>query len=249
MPSEPTDTAPLRAELERAAAPEDVRTVFELIERQKPELAKALPDAIGVERFTRTVLTEIRRTPRLLECSPESLLGAMMLAAQLGLEPGPLGHVYFVPFKRAVEFIIGYRGYIDLAYRSGQVKQIGAELVHDGDAFHVEKGSRPSIKHVPLGPAEDREIHATYAIAHLRSGGAPFAVLYEAEWEQARRASASGKDGKGPWAEHRPAMIRKTAIRRLAPILPQTSIQAMALEADEAPAATLAEVVDEGGLL
>src|SRR2546427_642740 len=83
---------------------------YDLLERQKPELEKALPEAIGVERFTRTVLTELRRTPKLLDCSPESLLGAMMLAAQLGLEPGPLGLVYLVPFKGQVEFIIGYRG-------------------------------------------------------------------------------------------------------------------------------------------
>jgi recombination protein RecT len=243
--TETTDTAPLRAELERVAAPENVRTVFDLIERQKPELAKALPESIGVERFSRTVLTEIRRTPKLLECSPESLLGAMMLAAQLGLEPGPLGHVYLVPFKRQVEFIVGYRGYIDLAYRSGQVKDVSAQLVHEGDEFSYRYGTKPDLTHYPEGPAGEREIEAAYAVARLRTGGTVFVVTYVDDWERARKASAAGAKNLGPWVEHRPAMIRKTAVRRLEPMLPKSPLFSQAIERDEAPAPELVELADE----
>lgn len=237
--TERTDTTPLRAELEKVAAPEDQKTVLQLLERMKPELARALPEQIGVERFTRTVLTEIRRTPKLLECSPESLLGAMMWAAQLGLEPGPLGQVYLVPFKRQVEFIVGYRGYVDLAYRSGVVKDVNAALVHDGDAFHYEYGTTPKLKHVPLGPAGERDIEAAYAVARLKTGGTVFAVIYEDDWTRARKASASGSKGAGPWIEHLGAMIRKTAVRRLEPMLPKSPLFAQALERDETPAEPL----------
>jgi recombination protein RecT len=244
--TETTDTQPLKAELERVALPDDQKTVYQLLERMKPEVARALPESIGVERFTRVVMTEIRRTPKLLECSPESLLGAMMLAAQLGLEPGPLGQVYFVPFKKEVEFIVGYRGYIDLAYRSGQVKDVTAALVHDGDAFHYEHGTTPKLKHVPLGPAEEREIVAAYAVARLRTGGVVFAVIYEDDWEKARKASAAGAKNVGPWNDHRPAMIRKTAVRRLEPMLPKSPLFAQALDRDEAPAPSVDEIAEGG---
>jgi recombination protein RecT len=247
--TETTDTAPLRQELERVAAPENVRTIYDLMERQAPELAKLLPETIGVERFARTVLTEIRRTPKLLECSPESLLGAMMLAAQLGLEPGPLGQVYLVPFKRQVEFVVGYRGYIDLAYRSGQVKDVAAALVHEGDEFAYQYGTAPKLTHIPEGPAGEREIEAAYAVARLRTGGTVFVVTYGDDWEKARKASAAGSANKGPWVDHRPAMIRKTAVRRLEPMLPKSPLFTEAVERDEAPAPEPVELADGEGLL
>jgi recombination protein RecT len=247
--TETTDTAPLRQELERVAAPENVKTVFDLIERSEPEIAKALGDTIGVERFARVVKTELRRTPKLLECSPESLLGAMMLAAQLGLEPGPLGQVYLVPFKKQVEFVVGYRGYIDLAYRSGQVKDIAAALVHAGDEFSYQHGTSPKLTHVPEGPAGKREIDAAYAVARLRTGGTVFVVTYGDDWEKARKASAAGAKNLGPWVEHRAAMIRKTAVRRLEPMLPKSPLFTQAVERDEAPAPEPVELAEGEGLL
>lgn len=224
----------LTTALERAAEPADRVTILDLIERQKPEIAKLIPEHVGVERFVRTVMTEIRRTPKLLECSPESLLGAMMLSAQLGLEPGPLGHVYLVPFKRQVEFIIGYKGYVDLAYRSGQVKDIATGVVYEGDAFEWREGTRPFLDHTPAGPQGEREWTHVYAVARLKSGGSPFRVLFPADVEKARKASANGQSPQSPWVTEFYAMARKTAVRRLAPMLPSSPVFAHAREADEA---------------
>jgi recombination protein RecT len=240
--NEATDTAPLRAELERVQTTGDGQNVLQLLDRMKPELEKALPRQIGVERFTRTVLTEIRRTPKLLEAAPESLLGAMMLAAQLGLEPGPLGLVYFVPFKREVQFIVGYRGFVELAYRTGLVKDVSASLVHEGDTFDYREGTRPYLDHVPMGPADEREIIAAYAVARLKSGGAPFRVIYEQDWLRAKKASAAGD--KGPWGTDFAAMVLKTAYRRLEPKLPKSPLLSVALDRDEAPAPTVAEIAE-----
>jgi recombination protein RecT len=223
--------------LEVAKQPHEAKTILSLIERQKPELEKALAGTIGVERFTRTILTELRRTPTLYECSPESLLGAMMLAAQLQLEPGPLGLVYLVPFKRQVEFIVGYRGYVELAFRSGLVKDVSASLVYEGDEFEYREGTRPFLDHIPDFPyAESREIIAAYAVARLKTGGAPFKVIYEPDWQRAKSKSPAGSRGVGPWVEDFPQMVLKTAIRRLEPKLPKTPQFGLALEADEAAA-------------
>jgi recombination protein RecT len=177
------------------------------------------------------------------------LLGAMMLAAQLGLEPGPLGQVYLVPFKRQVEFVVGYRGYIDLAYRSGQVKDVAAALVHEGDEFAYQYGTTPKLLHVPEGPAGKREIVAAYAVARLRTGGTVFVVTYGDDWDKAREASPAGKKNVGPWVEHRPAMIRKTAVRRLEPMLPKSPLFTQAVERDETPAPEPVELAEGEGLL
>jgi len=235
--------------LEVASQPQEAKTILHLIERQKPELDKALAGTIGVERFTRTILTELRRTPKLYECSPESLLGAMMLAAQLQLEPGPLGLVYLVPFKGQVEFIVGYRGYVELAFRSGLVKDVSASLVYEGDEFEYREGTRPFLDHVPaqvFAGAHDRgELVAAYAVARLKTGGAPFKVIYEPDWQRAKAKSPAGSKGLGPWRDDFPQMVLKTAIRRLEPKLPKTPQFGLALEADEAAAPVFEEPLPE----
>jgi recombination protein RecT len=241
---EKTDTQPLRAELERQAAAPAEKTVFDLIDRMQPEIMKVLGSEAMAERFARVIATEARRNVKLQECDPMSFLGAMLLSAQLGLEPGPLGLVYLVPFKRQVEFIVGYRGYVELAYRSGLVKDLTAALVHDGDSFSFQYGTTPKLTHVPEGPTLEREIVAAYAVARLKSGGTVFVVTYEEDWEKARKASAAGSKNLGPWVEHREAMIRKTAVRRLEPMLPKSAAFARAFERDENEAPQPEEVAD-----
>ncbi len=231
--------------LERAAEPAERRTVRDLLERMQPELQRALPAHIGAERFGRLVLTELRRTPQLYECSPESLLAAMMLAAQLGLEPGPLGHVYLVPFRGQVEVIVGYRGYIDLAFRTGQLRECVARTVYSGERWSYwtsETGDH--YRHDPLPPGERGDPMLWYARARLRTGGAIVQVVYPEDVEAARLRSASGAKGVGPWADHYDAMARKTAVRRLAPFLPQSPVLAEAIAADQTPA-ELETVLDE----
>ena len=89
------------------------KTIADYITAMTPEISKALPSHLKPERLARIVTTEIRRNPQLMQCTRESLLGALMLSAQLGLEPGPLGQVYYIPYnnrKQGVmecQFILG----------------------------------------------------------------------------------------------------------------------------------------------
>jgi recombination protein RecT len=218
----------LEARVDRETAP----TVLELIDRMKPQLERMSVDG---ERLTRIVLTELRRTPKLYECSPQSLIGAMMLAGQLGLEPGPLGHVYFVPFKNEVTFVLGYRGIIDLGYRSGLMKSIQAVTVREGDEFTFRNGTRPVLDHVPAGSPEGREPVAYYSVAQLKTGGSPFVVLYPEDVERTKAKSPGSGNSLSPWNTHFDAMARKTAVRRLAPMLPQSPAFAEAVSVDGEP--------------
>jgi recombination protein RecT len=240
-------TESLSTALDRRKDTPPMLRAIDLLQRTKPEVAKLLPAGVTVERFERIVRTELRRTPLLAECDPQSFLGAVMHCAQLALEPGPLQLVHLIPYKREVVLIVGYRGYVELAYRTGLVKDVSAELVYAGDTFRVVRGTSPKIVHEEAGPPDEREIVAAYAVAHLKSGGTVSHVIYEADWEKARKSSQLGSRGQGPWAEHRPAMIRKTALRRLEPWLPKSPEIGVALAVDEQPAERLEEMIEEAG--
>src|SRR2546430_2149817 len=111
-------------------------TVFDLIKRQQRAIETALPRHLDGDRFTRIAVTTLRSTPGLAKCDAMSFLGALMVSAQLGLEPGgPLGQAYLIPFNNQVQFILGYRGIIELARRSGQLSSIEAHEVCEKDEF------------------------------------------------------------------------------------------------------------------
>lgn len=205
-------------------------TVQQTIEQLKPQIMRALPKGMTADRFTRIVLTTLRTTPKLMECNPQSLLAAVMLSAQLGLEPGPLGHAYFVPYGREVTFIVGYKGIIDLARRSGQIKSIEAREVCENDLFEYEFGLDPKLRHVPaMGDRGAPKLY--YGVAHFVDGGHYFEVMSLADIEKFR-ARSKAKDN-GPWKTDYSAMAKKTVIRRMAPFLPVSSETARAIEADE----------------
>lgn len=244
---------------ENAVAQKDpaTRTVLDLIHEQQGAIQRALPAHVSPERFGRIVLTEVRRNKQLLQCDPMSLLGSVMLSAQLGLEPGPLGHAYLVPYKRDVTFIIGYKGYIDLARRSGQVSSIQAYPVYPEDEFRYSLGLNPELHHVPDddGPQDPAKLTHAYAVAHYRDGGFNFVVLTRKKIEAAKARSASARSAKSsPWSTDYEAMALKTAVRRLATWLPVSPEFATAMQIDEQAAprqilTNMVEAYDESGEL
>ncbi|AXB41273.1 recombinase RecT [Amycolatopsis albispora] len=201
-----------------------------LIERQKPEIARALHGtALNPERFTRVALTVIKQNNDLMRCRPESLLGALMTSAQLGLEPGPLGEAYLVPYGDQVTFIPGYRGLIKLAWNSGQLRNISARVVHEADEFEYSYGLHPDLVHRPAR-GDRGGITDVYAAATLVDGGAEFEVLDVGSVESIRGRSRAGK--KGPWVTDWEAMARKTAVRQLAKWLPMATVMNRAIAAE-----------------
>lgn len=238
-----TDTA--RNALERKRVTPQTGTLLDLIERQTPAIERALGGAIGAERFARVVTTEIKRNPKLLECAPETVLGSLMLSAQLALEPGPLGHVYLVPFKNhgkmECTFFLGYRGMIELARRSDRLGLIRAATVYEGDFFeYEERQSGPRLVHRECAPDGRGEIVCDYALATVRVGARTLVPhvkrLWPSEIDAARKRSQLGRKNEGPWQTDEIAMRHKTCIRRLSAWLPMTAHFARALEVDETPA-------------
>ena len=234
--------APAKARQNAVDVTKKPGTMLDMV-RSKPfqsQMALALPKSMTSERLTRIVMTECRKTPALLNCNPESFYGAVLQCAQLGLEPGSaLGHCYLLPFGNGkakdgrpnCQLIIGYRGMIDLARRSGQIVSINAYCVHEADEFEYELGLHPDIHHRPSPLAESGPVTYVYAVAVLKGGGVQFEVMSRAEIEAVRAQSKAGKSG--PWVTHWEEMARKTVIRKLFKYLPVSIEAVRAVEVDE----------------
>lgn len=204
----------------KAIAKKQPQTIKDYINAMSGEIAKALPQVMTPERFTRIALSAVSNTPKLGNCTPQSFLGAMMNAAQLGLEPNtPLGQAYLIPFenrKKGItecQFQIGYKGLIDLAYRSGEVKMIDAQTVYENDEFEYELGMDPVLKHKPARTNRGNPIYF-YATFKLTNGGQGFQVMsIEDVQEHAKKYSKTYNNG--PWQTNFEEMAKKTVLKKL----------------------------------
>ncbi|MEV2910784.1 recombinase RecT [Paenibacillus larvae] len=121
-----------------------------------PTIKTLVPKHMTPERLARITLTACSRTPKLAECTPASIVGAVMNCATLGLEPNLIGHAYLVPYWNnktktlECQFQIGYKGFIDLIRRTGDVSKIYAETVYENDLFVYTKGEDKRLVHIPF---------------------------------------------------------------------------------------------------
>jgi recombination protein RecT len=203
------------------------------------------------ERLTRITLSALGRNDKLLRCTPTSVLRAVMDAASLGLEPtgGALGQAYLVPYGNEAQLIIGYRGFIALAQRTGCVLAVEARPVYEADYFVVEYGDSPKTTHRPSFDADPGELIAAYAIATLAGGVRLVEAMSRAQIDKIRARSRSRNNG--PWVTDYDEMARKTVVRRAAKYWPMSLDLSRALEIDnrdyedarvyDAPRAELAE--------
>lgn len=199
-----------------------------MINQMAPAIVRALPKHITAERIARIAITAVRTNAKLAACSPQSFMGALLQSAQLGLEINtPLGHCYLVPYGQEATLIVGYKGRLELARRSGLVKSLRAYVVREGDEFDYAYGTDPFIKHVPQDDDMAGMIRV-YAVAKLLDGEPVFTVLSRAKVES-YRARSRAKDS-GPWVTDYDAMAMKTAVHRLATWMPQSPEMARAHE-------------------
>lgn len=234
------------------------KTMTDYIQSMQGEIAKALPSVITPERFTRMTLTALRTTPKLAQCNPMSFLAAMMSAAQLGLEPNtPLGQAYLIPFKnnRAgtmdVQFQVGYKGLIDLAYRSGEVEVVQAQCVYANDEFECEYGLEPKLRHKPAS-GERGELVKVYAMFRTKSGGYGFEVMSVHDIkEHAKKYSKAYSSG--PWQSNFEEMAKKTVLKKVLKYAPLKSDFVKAVAQDSTVkhelSADMFEVTDDGEVI
>jgi len=220
-------------------------TIYSYLEKMKPQIEKALPKHMDADRLARVMFTVIRTNPKLLGCTMPSLLGCFMQAAQLGVEPGLIGHCYVIPYGQEATFILGYRGMIDLARRSGHIQSIYAEVVKENDDFEYRLGLNPDLIHNPALSDRGKVIGA-YGVARFKDGG--FQLEFMPLEEIEKRRSRSKAKNNGPWITDYDEMAKKTVVRNMFKYLP-ISIEIMQhVEKDES-VAKVKEVADDDGLI
>ncbi len=214
------------------------KTMQQYIKSMEGEIAKALPSVITPERFTRIVLSAISVNPKLGSCTPASFLGAMMTSAQLGLEVNtPLGQAYVLPYSNKgtleAQFQLGYKGLIDLAYRSGEVEVIQAHVVYANDEFECEYGLEPKLTHKPADKNRGEPVKV-YAVFKTKSGGYGFEVMsMEDVREHAKKYSKAYSSGFSPWKTNFEEMAKKTVLKRVLKYAPLKSEFVKAAVQDE----------------
>jgi recombination protein RecT len=221
------------AEPARSAAPAKVSPkalIRNAVEVNRREIENALPQGYvgGPERFARTVMTCVARDPNLLKCTPTSIIGAAMQAAQLGLTPGVLGEAWIVAYRDQATFQVGYRGLIALAARSGIVLQ--AHTVHERDEFTYELGLNPQLRHVPAIGNRGPSI-LWYAVAKDRANGdlLGFAVIDRDHVEKRRKSNRGNSPAWQDWFDE---MALTKAIRECCKFLPLSVEMATAVASD-----------------
>lgn len=237
------DQRDLKNQLQNKNVP--ANTVNEYLKRMAPEIQRALPKHMDADRLARVALTTIRTNPKLLNCSIESLMGAVMQSAQLGLEPNMIGHCYIIPYGNEAQFQIGYRGMIDLARRSGNILSIAAHEVYENDYFKLQYGLEDRLEHIPWHIREDKKftesghVKGFYMVAKFRDGGHQIHYMPRGEIDAHRDRSQGYKAAMkyhktdNPWLTDYVEMGKKTVVRSAWKWLP-ISIELMkAVEADE----------------
>lgn len=222
-----------------------------LLKRSWPRISSVMPKHMSSERMFQLAMSAYNQTPGLAQCTPQSVLSCLMKCSALGMEPSAvdgLGRAYILPYNnrktghKEAQFILGYKGMIDLARRSGQLVDISARAVHAGDDFEYEFGLTESLRHIPSAePIDGRPLTHVYMVAHFRDGGHYFEVMSKAEVDSIRKRSKASD--RGPWVSDYEAMAKKTVVRRAFPYLPVSVESAVDVAADET---TPVAVDDEG---
>lgn len=149
----------------------------------KNQIAMALPKHMNPDRMVRIALTEFNKTRGLRECTPDSIFASIIIASQVGLEPGVMGQGYLIPYKdtrnhiTTCTFVPGWQGYVDLVNRAGRAC-VFTGAVRPGDFFEYEMGARPDVKHRPGDGADDVPFTFVYAVGWVRDAQHPVVEVW-----------------------------------------------------------------------
>lgn len=199
------------------------------VQRVQADVIKFASKLVSTERAaefaTRVALIarENYKIAQAINKNPDSFLTAYMASVTLDLMPNtPEQLAFIIPYGDKVQFQTGYRGLIQLARRSGEIKSISAELVFKGDDFDVLFGTERTISHKPdfnVDRSDYKKVTHAYATARLTNGESQFVVMTKDELNKIQR-SVKAQSGDAPWATWPERMALKTVLKRLAQVLP-----------------------------
>lgn len=209
-----TTQAAERAPIARSERGQKYAALQERLTKTAESMGATIANSLTKDQLVQFMLGAVRKTPAILDCDPASVALAMHQIGTLGLRLGPLGHVYVVPYKKDLQVIVGYKGFIELALRSTLVAYVEAKVIYRQDDFRVAFGLNRDLQYSP-GDHDclDADIVGAYCLVKLKDGSSVFDFMRRREIEAVRKRSRAA--GSGPWVSDYAAMCRKTVIRRL----------------------------------
>jgi recombination protein RecT len=188
-------------------------------------VAEALPSHVDPERFMRCVVTRFNKLPKLKASTKTSIKESVVGLAYLGLFPDGR-NAHLIPYENRnagtveCQFQVDYKGYVELAYRSGSVKSIHADVIYEGDEFIYELGQVRS--HTPWAWRKDRPAKkgaclGAYCIVKM-TDAEKHEVMDAEQLDAIRRRSQSGNSG--PWVTDTDEMRKKTVFKRASKWIP-----------------------------
>lgn len=236
---QPLSTAPTPAPAKAAPVPvaeppailsqlqKRVDTIGTFLKAREAEITKDVVGGLTSKRLIGLLLSEMQRNPQLANCTPESVYHAAKRMAQAGLEPGPFGHAYPVPFANKdkgvteMQCIFGWRGLAFAATRARAALDVDGEVVVDGDEFEFWKGTEGDfLKHRATSdkPRDEANMIGAYCVVTLPDGRRKAWFMKKADI--LRRKQASLTKGGDIWNKWPDDMFVKTVVRHSMKFLP-----------------------------
>lgn len=173
-----------------------------------------VPDHVTPERLVRIAVSAIGRNDTLSKCSVSSLVEAVTQAGIVGLEPNDgTGRAYILPYKGQAAFQIGYKGLLDLAYRSGRIALVDAQVVYEGEPFECRLGTAPYLEHTPTfdhGP-----MVGVYAVVRVKGVEYPLIEMMGPDELKRIKAASQASRADSPWRIWEEEMSRKAVLKRV----------------------------------
>lgn len=143
------------------------------LQRSKSAVEMALPKHLNPDRMLRLALTCFSTTPKLRDCTAQSILASVVVASQIGLEPGVAGQGYLIPYKDTCTFVPGWQGLVGLLNNSGRATAWTGS-VFEGDIWDFQLGSNPKCVHIP-GPnyGDEDKLQWVYACGKVNGSEQP----------------------------------------------------------------------------
>lgn len=157
-----------------------IATFSHFLDRLKPQMELALPKHLNGDRMARLALTAFSTSPKLQQCTQQSIAASIMTAAQLGLEPGVMGQGYLIPYKQTCTFVPGWKGLCDLVNRAGRAT-VWTGAVFEGDpVFDYAQGDQPFIKHRQGDEDDPAKLTHVYAVGRVKGSEWPVIEVWTA---------------------------------------------------------------------
>lgn len=207
--------------------------------RFRSNLSKILPSHQDAERFAIVCMRTLSDNPKLMDCTPNSVIGSFMQAGALGLELGINGEAYLIPYKGVAQLQIGYQGLTKLAWNSDRIACIHADVVTHKEvaegAFEYRRGTSPFINHDPMygRDVEEDDIAYVYTIIWIKDSSIPlFDVL---DYKAVERIRGFSKSAMSPaWVDHWSEQAKGKVLKRTLKLVPKSREQATAIAMEDA---------------